>query len=151
MVNSSWILLWIIWLVESYFSSLCFSFIQIIKELVNVWTKPNMEILGTFGDPEPSMTSFGSQKNVKKGRKSIYNIFPLYRLIPSADSCFQKSSLASRDLCFYFKKRPLSGLWASFLMKWTEVAPPRKIRQNIFCFKSTPKGISLFNSMYIYF
>ena len=41
----------------------------------------------------------------------------------SADLCFQKSSLMSRDLCFYFKKRPLYGLWAAFLMKWTEVAP----------------------------
>ena len=29
-----------------------------------------------------------------------------YRTMPSADSCFQKSSLVSSDLCFYFKKRP---------------------------------------------
>ena len=46
-----------------------------------------------------------------------------YRTMPLADSIFQKSSLVSRDLCFYFKKRPLYGLWASFLMKWREVAP----------------------------
>ena len=44
------------------------------------------------------------------------------RTIPSADSCFQKSWLVSRDLCFYFNKRPLYGLWASFLTNWTEVA-----------------------------
>ena len=30
-----------------------------------------------------------------------------YQKKPSADSCFLKSSLVSRDLCFYFKKRPL--------------------------------------------
>ena len=46
-----------------------------------------------------------------------------YRNMPSAESCFQKSLLVSRYLCFYIKKRPLYGLWASFLIKWTEVAP----------------------------
>ena len=40
------------------------------------------------------------------------------RNMPSAER-----SLVSRNLCFYFKKRPLYGLWASFLIKWTEVAP----------------------------
>ena len=43
--------------------------------------------------------------------------------MPSADSVFQKRSLVSMDLCFFYKKRPLYGLWASFLMKWMEVAP----------------------------
>ena len=41
----------------------------------------------------------------------------------------------SRDLCFYFKKRPLYGLWASFLMKWTEDLAKK------FSFKSTKQNI----------
>ena len=63
--------------------------------------------------------------------------------MPSANSCFQKSWLVSRDLCFYFKKRPLYGLWASFLMKWTEVAPSLQDSANKISFKSTAGGISL--------
>ena len=68
------------------------------------------------------------------------------RPMPSADSCFQKSSLVSRDLCFYFKKRPLYCLWAFFLMKWTEVAPSSQDSAKKISFKPTAEGISLFKS-----
>ena len=56
----------------------------------------------------------------KKIDQSKSWIYVSNRKMASADSCFQKSSLVSRDLWFYFKKRPLC---ASFLVKGTEVAP----------------------------
>ena len=54
-----------------------------------------------------------------------------------------KRPLVSRDLCFCFKKRPLYGFWASFLMKWTEVEPslqdlPKKIQFQINSWRNKP-------------
>ena len=48
-----------------------------------------------------------SHATVKVKQEAQNDDIGMYRTMPSADSCFQKSSLVSRDLCFYFKKRPL--------------------------------------------
>ena len=51
------------------------------------------------------------------------------RTIPSADSCFQKSWLVSRDLCFYFKSALYTAFKLLFLWSERKWRPPRNIRQ----------------------
>ena len=65
------------------------------------------------------------------------------------------ASVKGLDLCFYFKKRPLYGLWASFPMKWTEVAPSSQDSGKKISFKSTAnttffKNVILFYLTLIY-